>query len=31
LVAETIIRHLAEQYGLYVSFPSKDFKDGNKA
>jgi hypothetical protein len=30
LVAETIIRHLAEKYGLYVSFPTKDFKNGNK-
>ena len=22
--------YLAEQYGLYVSFPTKDFKNGNK-
>ena len=31
LVAETIIRHLSEKYGLYVSFPTKEFKNGNKA
>jgi hypothetical protein len=31
LVAETITRHLAEKYKLYVTFPTKDFKNGNKA
>jgi len=31
LVAETITRHLAEKYGIHVPFPTKEFKDGNKA
>lgn len=30
LVAETIIRHLAEKFNLYVAFPTKEFKNGNK-
>jgi hypothetical protein len=28
-VAETIIRHLGNTYGIHVLFPTKAFKDGN--
>ena len=28
-VAETVIKFLGEKYGIYVVFPSKDFKDGH--
>lgn len=31
LVAETIIKHLAETFGIYVTFADKEFKSGNKA